>query len=117
MAIFAGSAGRDIDRLGRRGLPVANFGQLLERPLKERPTLQGTGAFNNLMVIKQRPHPYAAKIFVNWFLSKEGQTLRHTMSERVPDQTFREDVTERGKVHEKEMRKAGVDYLTIAHDP
>ena len=117
MAIFAGSAGRDIDRLGRRGLPVANFGQIIERPLKERPTLQGTGAADNIIVIKQRPHPYAAKIFVNWFLSKEGQTLRHTMSERVPDQTFREDVTEQGKVDKTQMRKPGVDYVTLAHDP
>ena len=117
MAIFAGSAGRDIDRLGRRGLPVANFGRILDRPVKERPTLQGTGAANNLMVINRRPHPYATKLFVNWFFSKEGQTLRHTMSERVPQQTFREDVTEKGKVTESEMRKPGVDYVTIAHDP
>ena len=25
------------------------------------------------------PHPNAAKLFVNWFLSKEGQTLTHTV--------------------------------------
>jgi len=117
MAVFAGSAGRDIDRLGRRGLPVASFALILERPVKERPTLQGTGAANNIMLIKGRPHPYAAKLFFNWFLSKEGQTLRHTMSERVPDQTFREDVTEQGKVVKAQMRKPGVDYVTIAHDP
>jgi len=117
MAIFAGSAGRDIDRLGRRGLPVANFGRLLERPIKERPILEGTGAQNNIIVINRRPHPYATKIFINWFFSKEGQTIRQTKSERIPDQTFREDVTERGKVNEKEMRKPGVDYLTIGHDP
>lgn len=117
MAIFAGSAGRDIDRLGNRGLPVENFGRMLDHQLKERPTLQGTGAANNLMVINRQPHPYATKLFVNWWLSKEGQTLRHTMSQQVPDQTFREDVTERGKVVESEMRQPGVDYLTIAHEP
>ncbi len=117
MAIFAGSAGRDIDRLGRRGLPVANFGRLLERPIKERPILEGTGAQNNIIVINRRPHPYATKLFINWFFSKEGQTIRQTKSERIPDQTFREDVTERGKVNAKEMRKPGVDYLTIGHDP
>ena len=117
MAVFAGSAGRDIDRLGRKGLPVASFALILERLVKERPTLQGGGAANNIIVLKGRPHPYAAKLFVNWFLSKEGQTLRHTMSERVPDQTFREDVTEQGKVHKAQMRQPGVDYVTIAHDP
>jgi ABC-type Fe3+ transport system substrate-binding protein len=117
MAVFAGSAGRDIDRLGRRGLPVANFGRLLEQPIKERPLLEGTGAQNNIIVINRRPHPYATTLFINWFFSKEGQTIRQTMSERIPDQTFREDVTERGKVVKSEMRKPGVDYLTIGHNP
>ena len=117
MAIFVGSAGRDIDRLGRLGLPVANFGQILGRPVKERPTLQGTGSDNNLMVVNRRPHPSAAKLFVNWFLSKEGQTVMHTKSERSPDQSFRVDVTEMGKVSDTEMRKPGIEYVTLAHDP
>ncbi len=117
MAIFVGAGGRDIDRLGRRGLPVANFGAVIDQPLKERPTLQGTGSNNSVMVLNKRPHPNAAKIFVNWLLSKEGQTAVHTMSDRAPDQSFRIDVTEMGKVLEVEMRKPGVDYMTLAHDP
>jgi len=115
MAIFSGSAGRDIDRLGRRGLPVANFGRILERPIKERPLLQGSGSGNNLMVINRRPHPYAAKLFVNWFLSKEGQTIMHSKSERVPDQSFRDDVTEMGRVNEAEIRRPEIDYMTFTH--
>ena len=117
MAIFSGSAGRDIDRLGRRGLPVANFGPILERPIKERPLLQGSGSGNNLMVINRRPHPYAAKLFVNWFLSKEGQTIMHTKSKRVPDQSFRDDITEMGRVNEAEIRRPEIDYMTFTHDP
>ncbi len=117
MAIFVGSAGRDIDRLGKRGLPVANFGRILGRPVKERPTLQGTGSSNSIMVVNRRPHPNAARLFVNWLLSKEGQTIVATKSTRTPDQTFRIDVTEKGRVSEAEMRKPGIDYMTIAHDP
>ncbi|MGH7843815.1 MAG: ABC transporter substrate-binding protein [Candidatus Binatia bacterium] len=117
MAIFVGSAGRDIDRLGKQGLPVANIADVLNKPLKERPTLQGTGASNNLMVANRRPHPNATKLFVNWFLSKEGQTIMHTKSERIPDQTFRIDVTEIGKLNQSEMRKPGIEYLTLEHDP
>ena len=117
VAALGGSAGRDIDRLGRRGLPVANFGRVIGRPVKERPLLQGTGSGNNLMVINRRPHPYATKLFVNWFLSKEGQTIMHTKSERVPDQTFRIDVTKMGKVNEAEIRRPGIDYVTLMHDP
>ncbi len=117
MAIFAGAAGRDIDRLGRRGLPVANYGRLLKKPIKERPLLQGSGSGNNLMVVNRRPNPNAAKLFVNWFLSKEGQTIMHTKSARDPDQSFREDVTEMGKVNPAEIRRPDVDYMTFAHNP
>ena len=117
MAIFVGSGGRDIDRLGKQGLPVANFGQIIRKPVKERPTLQGTGSSNSIMVVNRRPHPNATRLFLNWFLSKEGQTIVHTKSVRVPDQSFRADVTEMGKVHKAEMRRPGVEYLTLAHDP
>lgn len=118
VAMFVGSAGRDIDNLSKKGLPVANFSGVLKgRFLKERPVVGGSGASNNIMVASQRPHPNATKLFVNWFLSKEGQTAMQTMSDRTPDQTFRVDVTEEGKVRKSDMRKPGVEYLTLEHDP
>jgi ABC-type Fe3+ transport system substrate-binding protein len=117
MAIFVGSAGRDIDSLGRKGLPVANFSRVLEKPMKERPILGASGASNNLTVFNRRPHPSAATLFVNWFLSKEGQTVMHTKSEGIPDQTLRVDVTENGKLVGDEMRKPGIEYLMLEHDP
>jgi len=117
IAMLVGSAGQDIDRLGDLGLPVANYGEILEGPLKERPTLQGTASSTNIMVVNRRPHPNATRLFINWFLSKAGQTIRHTMSSRSPPPTFRDDVTEMGKVLKAEMRKPGVEYLTFAHDP
>jgi len=117
MAIFVGSGGRDIDRLGKQGLPVANFGQIIGKPVKERPTLQGTGSSNSIMVVNRRPHPNATRLFLNWLLSKEGQTVIHTKSTRAADQSFRIDVTEMDKVIPAEMRRPGVEYLTLAHDP
>jgi iron(III) transport system substrate-binding protein len=117
MAIFVGSAGRDIDSLGRKGLPVANFSRVLDKPMKERPVLGASGASNNLTVVNRRPHPNAAMLFVNWFLSKEGQTVMHTKSEGIPDQTLRVDVTESGKLDGDEMRKPGIEYLMLEHDP
>ncbi|MFB3060217.1 MAG: ABC transporter substrate-binding protein, partial [Candidatus Binatia bacterium] len=112
MAIFVGSGGRDIDRLGKQGLPVASFSQILKKPVKERPTLQGTGSSNSIMVVNRRPHPNAARLFLNWLLSKEGQTVIQTKSTRAADQSFRVDVTEHGKVIPAEMRRPGVEYLT-----
>jgi len=117
MAIFVGSAGRDIDRLAGRGLPVASFTRIIDKPLKERPVVGGSAAGNNLMIANQRPHPNAANLFVNWFLSKEGQTVMHKLSDRTPDETFRTDVTEVGKLNKADMRKPGVEYLAPEHDP
>lgn len=41
--------------------------------VKEGEFLSGGGAY--LSLIKNSPHPNAARVFINWFLSKEGQTV------------------------------------------
>ncbi len=42
-------------------------------PLKEgAPSSNGSGVIG---IVKNPPHPHAAKVFVNWLLSKEGQEL------------------------------------------
>jgi ABC-type Fe3+ transport system substrate-binding protein len=48
----------------------AGFHSLVPPPKEGLPASNGFGV---LGVIKNPPHPNAAKIFVNWFLSKEGQ--------------------------------------------
>jgi iron(III) transport system substrate-binding protein len=55
------------------GFIVANL------PIKEMPKLKEGGPSSNgsgvIGVVKGPPHPNAAKLFVNWLLSKEGQEL------------------------------------------
>lgn len=51
----------------KAGLPVKSISTLKEG------YYAGTGS-GNLAVLKNAPHPNAAKVFVNWLLSKEGQT-------------------------------------------
>jgi iron(III) transport system substrate-binding protein len=34
-----------------------------------------SGGYGHLMIFKDRPHPNAAKVFVNWLLSRDGQEL------------------------------------------
>ena len=34
-----------------------------------------SSAFGSLALINRAPHPNAAKVFINWLLSREGQTL------------------------------------------
>jgi ABC-type Fe3+ transport system substrate-binding protein len=38
--------------------------------------------FGNVMLINQAPHPNAAKVYLNWLLSREGQTKYATITER-----------------------------------
>jgi iron(III) transport system substrate-binding protein len=51
----------------RAGLPVKPISNIKEG------YYAGTGS-GNLAVLKNPPHPNAAKVFVNWLLSREGQT-------------------------------------------
>ncbi len=55
------------------GFLVANLPIKELPPLKEgAPSSNGSGVIG---IVKAPPHPNAAKVFVNWFLSKEGQEL------------------------------------------
>jgi len=51
----------------RAGLPVKSISNIKEG------YYAGSGS-GNLALIKNQPHPNAAKVFANWLLSKEGQT-------------------------------------------
>ncbi len=59
---------RRIDRAQMQGLPVT---ELDPYAITERPGIgSGSGA---IVLINRQPHPNAAKVFINWFLSQEGQ--------------------------------------------
>ena len=44
------------------------------KPLKENKLATVIGAFGHVGLLNRAPHPNAAKVFINWLLSKEGQT-------------------------------------------
>lgn len=116
-----GSAGRDLDALAKLGGPVEKFPCTVDnvcvKELKEAGVMASTGSSNNMMVPTNRPHPNAAKLFVNWFLSQEGQTIMHTLSEGPPDQTLRTDVTDLGKTLSYERRDPNREYFFFSSDP
>ncbi len=71
-----------------------------------------------ISIMDPAPHPNAARVLVNWLLSKEGQTTMHThYLLRGPYPTLREDVTDMGRVALKDRRKPGKKYLIVAHLP
>ena len=95
------------------GLPIAR----LRKSLKEAGFLTGTGSSRNIAVVKNQPNPNAARLFLNWFLSKEGAVALHNHSVTTPSMTLRDDVTDLGKTRPEERRKIGKDYPFPSNNP
>jgi iron(III) transport system substrate-binding protein len=53
-----------------QGLPVDEF-----TPYHFKEGVNLSSAFGSLALMNRAPHPNAAKVFINWLLSREGQTL------------------------------------------
>src|SRR5439155_20313082 len=85
----------------KAGLPVKS----LPEPREGTPSSNGYGS---LAILKNPPHPNAAKVFVNWLLSKDGQEL---YSRALLHGTRRLDVDTKGMV--KEGVEAAKDYLSV----
>jgi iron(III) transport system substrate-binding protein len=62
---------RDIEKVKEQGLPVD---VIPADSMKEGGTLGG-GSASNLALINRAPHPNAAKVFINWYLSRQGQMV------------------------------------------
>ena len=62
---------REIDKAAQQGLPVD---EILPEKLKEGGTIGGGGS-SVIALINRAPHPNAAKVFINWYLSREGQSV------------------------------------------
>lgn len=64
------------------------------------------GGYSGVAAIDKAPHPHAAKLFINWFLSKEGQTY---YARADGSQSAREDVPT-DHLKPDNIRKLGVEY-------
>jgi iron(III) transport system substrate-binding protein len=93
-----------------QGLPVDEF---RDANFKEPPSLD-TGANGTIVLLKQAPHPNAAKVFINWFLSREGQSLyQEVMNTRFDYvESMREDIAKESVPAEYRRRK-GVKYVNM----
>ena len=103
----------DIDKAKLQGLSVDEFAVVL----KEGAALHTQ--YGTLGLLNQAPNPNAAKVFINWFLSREGQsTLQKTLSksaEEAPD-SFRIDIP-KDDVKPVNRRVEGVQYLDLDSRP
>ncbi len=91
---------RETEKAMRQGLPL---GQILD--LKEGGTLSSGGG--TISFIDAAPHPNAAKVFVNWLLSREGQTHFQT---RDRSDSLRIDIPKQNVLQEN-RRVDAVDYF------
>jgi ABC-type Fe3+ transport system substrate-binding protein len=66
ISIAVGIGASEVEAHLKAGLPVK------ELP-KPKEGLPASSAFGVVGIVKDPPHPNAAKIFLNWLLSKEGQ--------------------------------------------
>lgn len=82
---------RDLEKAEKQGLPVAGFGP---NDLKEGGSLGG-GDSSVIVLFNRAPNPNAAKVFLNWYLSRRGQmTWQKVMNLRVqePSNSMRIDI-------------------------
>ncbi len=62
---------RDIEKAAKQGLPVDD---IAPDQLKEGASVGGGGS-SVIVLINRAPHPNAAKVFINWYLSRQGQMV------------------------------------------
>ncbi|MBM4298419.1 MAG: extracellular solute-binding protein, partial [Deltaproteobacteria bacterium] len=99
--IVFGAQSSDVDRMVKEGFPlkeVLGFGDM-------PPALTGSPWMPALM--QKAPHPAAAKVFLNWILSKEALEIYARAEGRA---TLRSDMDE-SFIPAEEMPKPGVNYF------
>jgi iron(III) transport system substrate-binding protein len=108
-ALYFIPAGNDTTEAGDQGLPVKDF----LRPLKEGAQIAASGT-GTLAIFNRPAHPNATKLFVNWWLSKEGQVA--AMTANPLDESLRQDVP-KDMVRPERRRVQGARYQFTDADP
>ena len=70
---------------------------------------------HSMVLLDKAPHPNAAKVFINWFLSREGQaTFQRSYGQTGADvpNSLRLDVP-KDKILPEDRRIEGVDYVEL----
>ena len=105
IAFSDGDLDRALRKLAKAGMPV----KLISIPYT-LPFLTSGGSGCCIQVYDRSPHLNAAKLFLNWFLSKEGQTAVHQIEPGIERQSLREDIPF-GNVAQNFRRVSGKKYI------
>jgi iron(III) transport system substrate-binding protein len=92
-----------------QGLPVDEFDTN-----QFREGVNISSAFGQVALMNRAPHPHAAKVFVNWLLSREGQTtLQKIMSTPGDAKNSRRVDVSKEHIPPAERRRDGMKYFDI----
>lgn len=98
----------DTDKAKAQGLPIDEFVNFKEgAPLVTQ--------YGTLGLVNRAPHPNAAKVFINWFLSRDGQIALQRALARSAAETadsLRIDIP-KNDVSPENRRAPGVNYLDL----
>lgn len=100
-----------LDQMEKQGLPVKR----IEHEFSDVPGIMTAGAPTQAVQVYDRaPHPNAAKLFVNWLLSREGMTYVHDHPTNSPfaRNSLRKDVP-KTNVDPATLPVAGVEYYAV----
>lgn len=100
---------RNVARGKHQGLPIEDF-----EPYALKEGISISSAYGQVVLVNRAPHPNAAKVFINWLLSREGQiAFQKVLSlPEDPKESRRVDVP-KDHVPPKERRRDGVKYFDI----
>ena len=102
---------RDIDLAQKQGLPIA---EVPPAQMKEGSTIGG-GSSSVLALLNRAPHPNAARVFINWYLSRQGQTVWQKVmntKEVEPSDSMRIDIL-KDEVLSEARRAEGRKYRVV----
>jgi len=91
-----------------KGVPVQQFKQIMK---------EGVGLSSrvgHMALLNRAPHPNAAKVFINWYLSREGQELfqKLQIAAHDPADSLRIDVS-KNQIPMTDRRQDGVKYVDL----
>lgn len=90
-----------------QGLPVSTF-----LPYHFKEGINISSAFGQLALVNRAPHPNAAKVFINWYLSRAGQTaFQKSMSIPGDAKNSRRIDVSKEHIPAEEQRKDGLAYF------
>jgi iron(III) transport system substrate-binding protein len=96
-----------IERAAAQGLPVNQF-----EPYHFKEAVNLSSAFGSLALMNRAPHPNAARVFINWLLSREGQTqFQRTITTPGDARNSRRIDVPKDHIPPSEQRREGMNYF------